>query len=561
MKRIQCTALALLVVLRAAPVAALSEVICTGDCNYDHTTTIDELVTGVAIALDQASIDTCRGFDLNGDGAATVDELIGGVRNALDGCPRARLERTACDFMSPPGQDPTGAECGFAIVQEDRGQNDGRTVRIPFLLCRATAPNHLTFPIAVFNGGPGNPSLENSECDDPDSNPFRVQFDLIQFDQRGAGRSLPSLDCPEWRAAFSANLPAAQSVEEDAAALRTAMRACHDRLLAEGVNFAAYTSSASAHDVQDLMLALGYGEWNLYGFSYGTRVELTAMRDTPDHISSVVLDSAVPVQEQVVSLAANVERSLNTLFAGCAKDPACNAAFPKLEQTFFGLVAELNAHPRTLHPDNPDGGAPLTVVATGDRLVLYVESALQDTGSIPFLPLLIGGAAAGDNGLLTDAFAQFAAQYPTAQGVYYSVLCNEEVPFVTPAIVAAATAGVREEIKKVSLAFETQLLFDICAFWGSPPPPAIENERVVSDIPTLILSGEYDPSTPPAYGQLVAQTLSHSSFFEFPGVGHGVAGLGLECATDIALAFQTDPSQPVDGSCVAAIPPPQFVEQ
>jgi pimeloyl-ACP methyl ester carboxylesterase len=201
----------------------------------------------------------------------------------------------------------------------------------------------------------------------------------------------------------------------------------------------------------------------------------------------------------------------------------------------------------------------LTVVATGDRLVLYAESALQDTGSIPSLPLLIASTAAGNNDLLTVAFGQFAAPSSTAQGVYYAVLCNEEVPFVTPEIVAAATAGVREEIKKVSLAFETQPLFDICAFWGSPPPAAIENQPVVSDIPTLILSGEYDPLTPPAFGQLVAQTLSHSSFFEFPGFGHGA--LGSDCSVDLARAFLTDPSQPVDGSCVAAIPPPQFVQQ
>jgi pimeloyl-ACP methyl ester carboxylesterase len=262
-------------------VAALSEVICTGDCNYDHTAAISELVSGVMIALDRASIDTCRGIDLDGDDRATVDELIGGVRNALDGCPRARLERASCDFTLPAGRDPASVDCGSVIVQEDRSLNDGRTVRLPVVVCRA--PGSRRDPIVGLSGGPGGAGLPvgSSPCDDPATNSFQARFDIVYFDQRGTGRSLPSLDCPEWREAFSSYLAVEQGVDEDVAALQTALRACHDRLMSAGVNFGAYTSSASAHDVQDLMLALGYDDWKLYGNSYGTRVAMTALRDTP----------------------------------------------------------------------------------------------------------------------------------------------------------------------------------------------------------------------------------------------------------------------------------------
>jgi pimeloyl-ACP methyl ester carboxylesterase len=559
MTRKLCTGLALLVALRAAPVTALSEVICTGDCNYDHTTGIDELLTGVTIALGQASIDTCRGFDRNGDGTASVDELLSGVRNALDGCPRARLERTACDFTRPAETEPAGPECGFAIVQEDRAATSGRTVRIPYVVCKAPGPRR--DPIVLFEGGPGAPSdrVEAPACDAPGSNPFQARFDIVRFDQRGTGRSLPSLDCPEWREALSTFLSAAQGIGEDAAALRVAMHACHDRLANEGVNFGAYTSSASAHDVQDLMLALGYEQWKMYGASYGTRVELTALRDTPEHIRSALLDSVVPVQvNHDANWAANLQRSLDTLFAACAADAACDAAFPALEQTLFDLVAELNARPITLSPVNPVTGQPMTVVMTGDRLLLGLAQTVTDTTLIPFLPLVITTTAQGNYGLITTAAAQaVTARSQIAYGVYHSVLCNEEDPFITPEIVAAATAGVRDETKRVMLAFFTQLNLDVCAFWGSPPPPAIENEPVVSDVPVLVLAGEYDPSTPPAYGRLAAETLSHSSLFEFPGFGHGVFSPG--CAANLSFAFQADPSQPVDGSCVEAIPPPHFV--
>jgi hypothetical protein len=60
---------------------------CVGDCNGDGQVTVDELITGVNIALGSADLDTCPVFDSNGDGSVTVDELITAVNNALLGCP------------------------------------------------------------------------------------------------------------------------------------------------------------------------------------------------------------------------------------------------------------------------------------------------------------------------------------------------------------------------------------------------------------------------------------------------------------------------------------------
>ena len=471
-----------------------------------------------------------------------------------------RLERAACDFTLPQGQTAATVDCGSVIVQEDRNRSNGRTVRIPFIVLKATDPHPAGDPIVYLHGGPGDPILEliQSFGAGPFA-PFQAQRDLVFFDQRGTGRSEPSLDCPEWRDAFSTFLAEAQTVEEDAAALLTAMRTCHGRLMADGVNFAAYTSSASAHDLKDLMIALGYREWNVYGGSYGTRLALTAMRDAPQGIRSVGLDSTVPVQENLIAtFAANFQRSLDTLFAGCAKDPACNAAFPNLEQTFFDLVDRLNRAPVTLRPKNPMTGEPFTVVVTGDRLLFGIQQALYRRDLIPLLPVVITSAAKGRYSLLTEGIAAVAVPSTIAWGMNYSIQCGEEAPFITPEILAAATNGVREEVKKVGLAYYTQLTFDVCAFWGSSPPATIENEPVVSDIPTLVLAGEYDPITPPAYGRLVAQTLSHSSFFELPGFAHGL-DLSPGCVNEIVTAFLNDPTQPLDGSCVAALPPPHFL--
>ncbi len=87
--------------------------------------------------------------------------------------------------------------------------------------------------------------------------------------------------------------------------------------------------------------------------------------------------------------------------------------------------------------------------------------------------------------------------------------------------------------------------------------PAIETKAVRSDIPTLIVAGQYDPITSPAWGELVAKTLSASAFVEFPGQGHGQ--FVAECPRSIRSAFLADPSRPPDTTCVAAMGAPAWV--
>ena len=287
------------------------------------------------------------------------------------------------------------------------------------------------------------------------------------------------------------------------------------------------------------------------------------MRDAPAGVRSVILDSVVPVQENLTAnFAADFERAFETLVGGCAADPACDALFPDLETKALGLVARFNVTPLTIDFIN-GRGQPRRLVLSGDRLLLGLQQALYGADLIPLLPVLINSTFNGDTTLLRNAAAPLAEAPPIAWGMYYSVECGEEDPFVTPEIIAAATAGVREEIKRVSLASVTNRDLAVCAFWGADVPRPTENDPVVSDIPTLVLAGEYDPITRPDYGRLAAQTLSNSTFFEFRGMGHGILyptgePAYFDCAVALSQQFLADPTAPIDGSCVPALPPPLF---
>ena len=142
------------------------------------------------------------------------------------------------------------------------------------------------------------------------------------------------------------------------------------------------------------------------------------------------------------------------------------------------------------------------------------------------------------------------------QGMYDAVECNEEIPFNDMDSVNELSAPIPDSIEE-ALVFDIEAQFDTCDLWESGVADSIEDQPIVSDIPTLVLAGEYDPITPPSWGQAAASTLSNSYFYEFPGVGHGAID-GGDCPVEIGLDFFADPNTEPDSSCIASMSGPDF---
>ena len=380
------------------------------------------------------------------------------------------------------------------------------------------------------------------------------------FDQRGAGHSQPSLACPEADDLVPTILGQSLTIEQTNILQVQAMEACRQRLVSQGINLAAYHSAASAADVEDLRIALGYNQVNLYGVSYGSRLALTVMRDYPDHIRSVILDSAYPPQVNLYTeWPANAERAFDTLFAACANaDVACAASYPDLERRFYRLVDELEASPATLTVTDPTTNHQVSVILDGDLLVDVVFNGLYRPDVTQQLPRMIADVERGYySEFLQGRLARFFDR-STSRGMQASVQCSEEIPF-SPSYDAllAAAQGVQPQIAHGYI-LELASLYAICETWGVDSPDPRENEPVVSDIPTLILAGTFDPITPPVWGQLAAQTLTHWYYLEFPNAGHWVMRTG-PCPIAVAAAFLNDPFAEPDTSCIQQSGTPTFI--
>jgi pimeloyl-ACP methyl ester carboxylesterase len=457
-----------------------------------------------------------------------------------------------CQFEVPSRQT---VSCGYLRVPENHyDPTNGRTLRLHVAIFQSEHPDPPPDPIIYLAGGPGADALEAIQFEFENVfAPLLADRDLILFDQRGTGYSEPSLACPEVVDVTYETLDLALRIEEVAEQNTQALAECRNRLLSEDVNLTAYNSVQSASDVNALRHALGYEEWNLYGASYGTRLAQTIMREHPDGLRSVVLDSVYPIAADMYSeIPANVWRAMELFFSGCQSDPRCDAAYPGLKDEFFGLVDRLNAEPIMVSVPNVMRGGRNDLYFDGNSFLILLLQSLYNAELTSLFPILIEKIPQQDYSLLSGFLTNWLLRLEfVSMGMQISVQCHEEAVFANDDdIVESITAHPElDELFNYSVTSGIKAL-DFCREWGAGRADPVENEAISSDIPTLIITGEYDPVTPPSWGKQVAQTLSNHFLFEFPGEGHG-ASFTNDCARSVALAFLNDPSEKPQSACIS----------
>jgi pimeloyl-ACP methyl ester carboxylesterase len=421
-------------------------------------------------------------------------------------------------------------------VPEDHGQPNGPRIKLAVAIFKSSADHPAPDPVVFLQGGPGLSVFANRpEIFLPDFYPLLAARDVILIEQRGVGLSQPALDCPEVDQVDADLLAQGLRGQTDPGPYLPAVQACRDRLVNAGVHLADYTTIQSAADVETLRQALGDPAWNLFGVSYGTRLALTVMRDFPTGVRSAVLDSPLPLQANIaVDRPAVVAAAFDTFFAACAADAACDHAYPNLKQVFYDTVDKLDQVP-VVRGNGPKG----QMTITGERFM----AAVFDSLGSPQLPKAIYEARGGDFIHLIPFGAPDVGM--TSTGLLYSVVCSEQVLPSPPAQLTEAD-NAYPQLHHLFSALQTR---GLCRQWGVPAAPAMEQQAVSSAIPSLILSGRFDPQTPPAYGVETARTLPNSHLFTFPDLAHAVSH--DPCAMTLIATFVDQPATAPSAECFA----------
>jgi pimeloyl-ACP methyl ester carboxylesterase len=454
-------------------------------------------------------------------------------------------------------------DCGFVVVPEDRRRPE-RTIKLAVAIYHSVAAQPADDPVIFLQGGPGAGALEWAASAYPFFIvPILQERDFIVFDQRGTGLSAPALDCDELWSVYFQDLKQQISAEVRAGAYAQALVTCRNRLTSDGTQLWAYTTATSAADVNDVLFALGYSRANLYGASYGTRVAQMVMRSYPESVRSAVLDSVVPLEVKMFDETAAVsEGALQTLFAGCAADPACQTAYPQLEKNFSELKQQFDAQPVSVTVTLPGEDQTYQMSVNGTTLTGAILWSMGRSDLIPTLPQSIHRMRDGNYSALSYALALPPLTLSNLSlGAYISINCHDQVYATTPEkIEAVLAAQPKTEALGLSGVFASgQALFDICRGWGAAPLVADENQPLTTDIPALVVAGQYDPITPPAFARQLAGHLSHSYLFEFSNVSHTpTVGSDSTCPLNTVLAFLHDPATEPSHACLAEMEPAHF---
>ena len=445
-------------------------------------------------------------------------------------------------------------ECGTLTVPEDRSKPAGRQVVLPVAIVHTADPNPAPDPVVYFSGGPGAAGLTSAQgfLDKGQTG----NRDVILFDQRGTGEAQPLLDCSEVNEATATVFGAADAFDTEANVAKTALLACRDRLRASGVDLSQYNTISVADDAADLRTAMGIKEWNLFGVSYGTTVALEVMRAHPEGVRSVTIDSVVPIDvgTGALEVASSFERVKRVFFDGCANDARCHGAFPDLEADAASVIAAFDESPHHSTIENPKLHRQTPIVITGADVAAGLFDAFYDTDLIPQLPGLIEQLKAGTGGPIIDQLAiqgiDLIDSFAAAQAA--AVTCHDRGALIHD--------GDTQRVLTDHPDDTTLMLYNAisCSDFGVPAAPPGFNDPVRSDLPTLVLGDEYDPVTPPEQSKHAADSLSHSTFVKFPGLGHGAVFATPECPEIVFRAFLADPTATVDTSCVASMGPPNW---
>jgi len=443
------------------------------------------------------------------------------------------------------------ARCGQLTRALDPSQPQGRTISLHFAVLPALARQPRADPVFFVAGGPGQSAIDLAGPVGRMLGRLGNRRDIVLIDQRGTGRSAP-LKCAQ----LTPTTPLAQLIDPLLQARR--ISECRHALmqLPHG-DLRHFTTANASADLDAVRQALGATQINLVGVSYGTRVVLDTMRQFPRTVRRAVLDGVTPPDMLLPQAAAiDTQAAFDALLDHCAADAPCRQRYPQLRDDWRRL---LDSMPRVVNLAHPLSGQVETVELTRAMLLGMVRVPLYSPVFASALPAALHAAARDDfTPLVGLASALGAAKRgEVAQGMHFSVICAEdELPAVDDPDSARGASG--------DFAIALSALYrQVCMDWPRAPLANGFRQLPAAQVPTLLLSGELDPVTPPRHGDRVAQSLgSLARHVVVPNAGHGL--LSLACVREQVFAFIDAPTAAealqVPTDCARQLPrPPPFV--
>ena len=437
--------------------------------------------------------------------------------------------------------------CGKLTVFENRETRTGRKIDLNVVVLPAFDQTTKAEPLFDLAGGPGAASTDGARFYATDGKEYRRRRDVVLVDQRGTGNSnplsVPRKKTPQYYLSEMYPVDYVRNLRQT---------------LERRADLTQYTTSIAMDDLDDVRAWLGYDRINLFGTSYGTRAALVYMRQHPEHLRTVTLLGVAPTYLKMPMYHAQAAaRAMDLLLLQCEQDAHCYQAFPQIHDDWTNVLAQLERAPARVEYSPPDKSAAATVEIQPGVFAEKIRTWMYGRDQASRIPLIIHNAAYRDwASFLHEAISPSIPDF-IADGMYLSVTCAEDVPFIDQKEAAKLNAG--NPFGNYRVFQQTRA----CEMWPRAKIPDNFRDPVSSNVPVLIFSGNMDPVTPPKRGEEVARNLPNSRHVIIPQAGHGVDGLtDPGCVDRLIIDFMEkgDPKN-LDISCVERMTPPPFATE
>ncbi len=426
--------------------------------------------------------------------------------------PRKPGDLRVAPFKLQAGNESVEAELGHLVVKENREESKSNLIEIAFVRIKSTAERPGP-PVIYLDGGPGSSAINLARAPEY----FRAFMklrevgDVILLDQRGVGRSQPTL------MRISANPLPLDFFSDSRVAHRVfeeRVREAVDFFRGKGIDLLAYNTRESAHDVDDLRKALGADRVNLVGFSYGTHLGLAAIRYHGDRLNRVAL-IGTEGQNHTHKLPSTSDGMLRQLAKLVAADPTVGPKMPDMIGVLKRILDRLDKEPISVRITDPRTRQPVDLKVGKFGLQFIIRMDLGDASDLPIFPALFHTIDRGDYSIfarfLEKRYAQFGGGVP-----------------IMSFVMDAASGATPDRYARIEREAKTAILSDVMNF---PFPhlgrvmlnPDLGDEfrsPIKTTVHTLFISGTLDNNTPPFQADEVRRSFRHSTHLVIENAGH-----------------------------------------
>ncbi len=443
-----------------------------------------------------------------------------------------------CALEGTQGLDAEKAYCTTYEVPEDPANPSGRKIKLNLAILPAGNAG-TTDPIVFLAGGPGQAAVEYGSYAGAILSQANRNRDILLIDQRGTGKS-NALSCPDSEKKFDAvdvTLTPTQQLE--------AMTSCQAEI-AKKADTRFYTTANFVNDLESIRKAIGATQYNLVGISYGTRSAQKYAAAYPDNVRSMVLDGVAP-NDLVIGgdFARQLDNALKKQDEYCSKEKSCAKVYGgKLSERLRALRVKLDQSPVSVKVRDRETNVEKNVSISGEKLASLVQKLAYQPEAMSILPLLIQSAEQGDYQPLGALLNTAGSESNGIQaGLYMSVTCAEDMPRWTES----------SDANKYLLGRHVRTEFDAaCKLWPSGEMPADFAKTPVLKIPTLMLSGDLDPVTPPSYVDSIIKQFPNGRSLVLKGSGHGSMMRG--CTSRLVGQFiDRGEAKSIDATCLDSL--------